>query len=320
MRLGQSRKKKFGLGDTVMDIYENKVLSTDGIHTLYGKVYVPDGQVRAIVQVVHGKSEHIDRYDRFMTALAQNGYVACGHNHIGHKYSSSDEELGFFGYDSGFRHLINDVIAFGDDVSKQFDGAKRYLFGHSMGSFIVRLSVLKNADSLSGLIICGTGGPQAAAPAGLMLCNLITLLKGGKYVSEFMEKLTFSGFCDRFDKNDPNSWLTSDKSETEKFSNDKYCGFPFTVCAMHDLIKLNSLCNKPIWAEAVSKDLPIFIISGDSDPVGDFGRGVTTVYNRLKKAGCNVSLKLYPGARHEILNDFCKDQVTGDILDFLKNN
>ena len=303
-----------------MKVYENKVLSTDGIHTLYGKVYVPDGQIHGIVQIVHGKSEHIDRYERFMAVLAENGYVACGHNHIGHKNSSSDEELGFFGYDSGFRHLINDVIAFGDDVAGQFEGVKRYLFGHSMGSFIVRLSVLKNADKLSGLIICGTGGPQKAAPAGLMLCNLITLLKGGRHVSPLMEKLTFSGFSKRFEKDNPNSWLSTDTQEVKKFSQDRYSGFPFTVCAMHDLIKLNSLCNKPIWSQAISKELPIFIISGKDDPVGDYGRGVLTVYNRLKKAGCNVSVKLYPGARHELLNEFCKDEVISDILNFISKN
>ena len=125
---------------------------------------------------------------------------------------------------------------------------------------------------------------------------------------------------ERFEKDNPDSWLSTDTQEVKKFSQDRYSGFPFTVCAMHDLIKLNSLCNKPIWSQAISKELPIFIISGKDDPVGDYGRGVLTVYNRLKKAGCNVSVKLYPGARHELLNEFCKDEVISDILNFISKN
>lgn len=303
-----------------MKIHEKKIPSADGIHTLYGKVYVPDGEVRGIVQVVHGKSEHIDRYDRFMTSLAENGYVSFGHNHIGHKKSSPDAELGFFGYDNGFRHLINDVNAFGDAVAKDFPDKKRYLFGHSMGSFIVRLAVLQSADKLSGLIICGTGGPQKGAHAGLLMCDMITLFKGGRHVSDFLEKLVFSKYNERFEKDCPDNWLTTDESEVKKFGEDRYSGFQFTVCGMHDLIKLNVVSNKPIWAQAVKKDLPIFIISGSDDPVGDYGRGVETVYNRLKKAECNVRMKLYPGARHELLNEFCRDEVTNDILKFINGN
>lgn len=303
-----------------MNIYEKKLPSADGIHTLYGKVYVPDGEIQGIVQVVHGKSEHIDRYDRFMTALAENGYVAFGHNHIGHKNSSSDSELGFFGYDNGFRHMINDVNAFGDAVSEEFPGKKRYLFGHSMGSFIVRLAVLKSADQLSGLIICGTGGPQKGARAGLLLCDIVTLFKGGRHISPLVEKLVFSKYNERFEQDNPDNWLTTDRDEVKKFSDDRYSGFPFTVCGMHDLIKLNAVSNKPIWAQAVKKDLPILMVSGSDDPVGDYGHGVQTVYERLKKAGCNVKIKLYPGARHEILNEFCRDEVTDDILKFIKEN
>lgn len=303
-----------------MNIYEKKLPSSDGIHTLYGKVYVPDGEIQGIVQVVHGKSEHIDRYERFMTTLAENGYVAFGHNHIGHKNSSSDNELGFFGYDNGFRHMINDVNAFGDAVSEEFPDKKRYLFGHSMGSFIVRLAILKSADRLSGLIICGTGEPQKGARAGLLLCDIVTLFKGGRHISPLVEKLVFSKYNERFEQDNPDNWLTTDRDEVKKFSDDRYSGFPFTVCGMHDLIKLNVVSNKPIWAQAVKKDLPILMISGSDDPVGDYGHGVRTVYERLEKAGSNVKIKLYPGARHEILNEFCRDEVTDDILKFIKEN
>ncbi len=304
-----------------MTVYEKKVPSSDGIHTLYGKVFVPDGQVQGIVQIVHGMVEHIDRYEPLMTALANAGYVAFGHNHIGHKHSSPDDELGFFGYSDGFRYLVNDTNAFGDAVAQDYPDKKRYLFGHSMGSFVVRLAVLKNPEKLSGLIICGTGGPNKLSGMGLVLCNLVTLFKGGKYISKLIYDMAFGKYNERFaSENNKNSWITSDKAELEKYSNDKYCSFKFTTCALYDLIKLQHVSNKPVWSMAVSKTLPMFLISGECDPVGDYGEGVTTVYNRLKKENCNVKMKLYSNARHEILNDFTRAQVIDDILDFIKHN
>lgn len=303
-----------------MKIYEKTLPSTDGRHTLHGVVYEPDGDILGIVQVVHGKSEHIDRYDRFMRALCDAGYLAFGHNHIGHKSSSGDDELGFFGYDGGFRHMVNDVNAFGDAVAEQYPGKKRFLFGHSMGSFVVRLAALQSGDKLSGLIVCGTGGPQKGARAGLILCNIVTLFHGGRYVSPFLEKLVFSKYTSRTGDDNPDSWLSTDKDEVNKFSQDEYCGFMFTACGMHDLIKLNYVSNKPIWSYAISPQLPIFLIAGTDDPVGDYGKGVQKVYDRLAAAGRNVKIKLYNGARHEILNDFCRDEVTDDILEFIGEN
>ena len=300
-----------------MQIIEKKVRSTDNKHTLCGKIYVPDGEIKGLVQIVHGMTEHVDRYEGIMTELAKNGFVAFGHNHLGHKGTSSEEELGFFGYYDGFRHLVNDVIAFGNAVSLDFPDKKRVLFGHSMGSFIVRLSILKDAQKLSGLIISGTAGPNKLSRAGLALCNLVMLLKGGRHVSDLVYKLVFGNFNARFkDENSPSSWVSSNVQNREKNERDKYCRFKFTTCAMHDLIKLQFICNKPIWAEAVSKTLPMYIISGELDPVGDYGNGVTTVYDRLVKAGCNVKMKLYKNARHELLTDISREEVTADIINF----
>lgn len=294
-----------------------KISSSDGVHTLTATVYEPEHGIRGIVQTVHGKSEHIGRYAHFMEQLANEGYVACGYNHIGHAGTSPEDELGFFGYDSGYRHIVNDINKFGLCISEKYPDKKRYVFAHSMGSFAARLAVLNDEARPHGLILCGTGGPRKFSNLGLLLCDAVTLLRGGKHVSQYIEKLVFSEGEKHFEGE--NAWLTSDKSEVDKFNADRYCGFPFTVCAMHDLIKMSKLANKSIWPYAISRELPIFLISGADDPIGDFGHGVQTVFDRLEKAGCNVKMKLYPNARHELLNEFCKDEVTADVLDFIKS-
>ena len=302
-----------------MNILEKRHPSVDGKNTLYGKIYIPDGEIKGTVQIVHGMTEHIDRYEPLMRALADNGYVAFGHNHIGHKNSSPDDELGHFGYSDGFRHLINDTNAFGDAVCADYPDKKRFIFGHSMGSFVVRLAILREPERFSGVIVCGTGGPNKLSGLGLMFCNLVTLIKGGKHVSKTVYGLAFSKYNERFaSENNPRSWITTDSDIRDKYAADRYCNFKFSVCGMHDLIKLQHLCNKPIWAEAVEKTLPIYLVSGDNDPVGDYGEGVKTVYNRLVKAGCDVKMKLYNGARHEILNDFTRNEAITDILAFIE--
>lgn len=303
-----------------MKIIEKTLESTGGLNTLRGFVYEPEGEIRGIVQIVHGKSEHIERYAPLMEALCGAGFAAFGHNHIGHKGSSPDEELGFFGYDHGFRTLINDVNAFGDAVAADYPGKKRFLYGHSMGSFIVRLAVLRQPERFSGLIVCGTGGPNPAAGAGLLACNLVILARGGKYISPILENLAFGKYNDRFDGEGGFRWLSTDGNEVEKYEEDKYCGFPFTACGMHDLVKLNQVCNKKIWYDAVSDALPIFLISGSDDPVGDYGKGVTAVYEGLKAKSRNVRMKLYDGARHEIHNEFCRQEVFADIIGFIEEN
>ena len=303
------------------EIKSIEVQSTDNIHTLKGLIYIPEGEIKGIFHLVHGMCEYIGRYAHIFAALAERGYVCCGYDNLGHGKTARDEnELGFIAHRDGWKYLVRDVKAFEDAVKKIYPDIPLCLMGHSMGSFIARIAAENYGDGIEKFIICGTGGPNPAAPFGLLATDIMRLLNGEKHKSELVNKLAFGAYNKRFEGDSEFEWITTDREVINKYAADKYCNFKFTVSAMHDLVKLNQLANRPAWFKNIRKDLPILLISGSDDPVGAYGKGVTRVYNKLKAAGVkDVTLKLYNGCRHEIHNDSCKNQVINDISEFTLN-
>ena len=296
------------------------VKSCDGVHNLCGVVYLPDGEPKGLFHVVHGMTEHMDRYDRFLRDLANSGYISFGYNHLGHKGTSTDSELGYIASRDGYELLARDVKSFADAVRAEF-GTKDmpyYLMGHSMGSFVVRYAANKYV-SPDKLIVMGTGGPNPAAGVGLALIGFIKWLKGEKHYSKLIDDIAFGSYNKRFggdNPEDPKLWLTNDEEIRKIYYADKYCMFKFSVSAMGDLIRLIKLVNSKSWFMSIPDTLPILLVSGEDDPVGDYGKGVKKVEECLKNNGKNVSCKLYSGARHEILNDFTYHDVCDDIIAF----
>lgn len=291
--------------------------STDGIHTLQGRVYLPAGKPRGYFHVVHGMTEHIARYHKFMQQMAKNGYICFGYDHLGHGQTvQSPSELGYIAKENGWRYLVQDVTAFYKAVRAQYGKLPYILMGHSMGSFIVRNAVYLGLTPTK-LIIMGTGGPQPLAGAGLALIRRKKHRQGEKYISKTIDKMAFGAYNHRFDKADPYSWLTKDEAVRVKYAADPLCTFKFTLSAMEDLVTLSTLANSKAWFQKVAHCCPILLVSGHNDPVGGYGHGVQTVYRRLKKNGANVTLRLYQTGRHEILNDDCYGQVVADITAFL---
>ena len=300
------------------EIKELIVNSSDNIHSLYGKLYIPKGEIKGLFHIVHGMTEHIERYADFMAELAENGYVAFGYDNLGHgRTAREDSELGFISHKNGWIYLVRDVSAFENAVQKLFPDKPLYLFGHSMGSFIVRIAAENKGENIEKLIICGTGGKNPLAPFGLMLSNIIRLFKGEKYISDFLIDMAFGTYNKRFEGISKYDWLTKDRSIIEKYKSDKFCTFKFTVSAMHDLIKLNYMCNKKSWFKNMNKNLPVLLISGKDDPVGDYGKGVLWVHKKIKSAENSADIKLSENCRHEILNDSCKEDVINDVLSFI---
>ena len=302
------------------EIKKIEVLSTDNIHTLKGLIYIPDGEIKGIFHIVHGMCEYIERYSHVFSALAEEGYVLCGYDNLGHGKTARDVgELGFIAHKDGWKYLVNDVKAFEDAIKKLYPDKPLYLMGHSMGSFISRIAAENYGDGIEKFIICGTGGPNRAAPFGLLATDIIRILFGEKHKSNFVNKLAFGAYNKRFEGASDFEWITNDRDIITKYEADKYCNFKFSVSAMHDLVKLNQLSNRPAWFKSIRKDMPVLIISGSDDPVGSYGNGVTKVYERLKAAGVkDVTLKLYKECRHEIHNDNCKDEVIKDIIEFIQ--
>ena len=299
-------------------LIDKKVLSSNGQNHLAGKVYLPAGEIKGYFHVVHGMTEHIARYDSFMRTMAEKGYITFGYDNLGHGNTANDDsELGFIADRNGDDLLAHDVKVFADAIMQDYGDYSYYLMGHSMGSFIVRMAT-KKYTTPDKLIIMGTSGPNPIAGVGLLLCKLIRSIKGPKYISTLVETIAFGSYNDHFkNENDDKSWLTKDVSIRQKYIADKFCTFKFTISAMHDLISLNLDSNTDEWFTSIAKNMPILLVSGEDDPVGDYGKGIRICEEKLKANGANVTVKLYSNNRHEILNDTARDETIKDILEFI---
>lgn len=299
--------------------------STNGENKVYAKIIEPQiEKIKGIVQICHGMCEYFDKYEEFTSFLLKQGYVVCGHDHIGHGESiNSEMEKGFFAEKDGYKYLIRDTKKFTEIVKNQYNDKQLpyFLFGHSMGSFIVRCYAAKYANELSGIILCGTIGPQILIRPGIRLARTMAKAKGNHYRSKKLYNLAldfanikFLPISTRFD------WISSDEQVVQKHIKDKKSNFIFTVSGFEDLFHLVGLCNSPKVIKTTPKELPIFFISGEADPIGENGIGVKRAVKIYKNLGMEkVELKIYPNDRHELVNEKNKEEVYQDVLKFMEN-
>ena len=301
---------------------EHTAKSTDNIHILHGKIFIPIGTPKATVQIIHGMSEHTEIYEEFMGILAENGYVAFIHDQLGHgKTAGSVEKLGFFAEENGDVILVDDAYNFAAELLDSYKGLKHILFGHSMGSFVARICSEKYPEMADGLIMEGTGGSQKGSQFGLAITDFGSKVKGLDYKSELTQKVFFDIYNYEFkeEKNDY-SWITRDKDIIQQHINDEYFNFTFSLKAMNDLVMLSTKCNSDEWFDNYRKDLPTLIISGEKDPVGENGRGVMEIFKNLESRGVgDLSFKLYSECRHELIHELNKEEVFEDILCWIGN-
>lgn len=298
--------------------------SSNGTDTVVGYFYTrPEMQPKALVQLSHGMVEYIRRYRPLADYLSAAGYVVFGNDHLGHGATSGDSGRdGYFAEENGAEYVLQDLHTMTEQARSRFPGLPLFLLGHSMGSFFARWYAERFGNELDGLILSGTAGPNPAAGIGMALASLLTMMKGSMAHSPFMEKLAFGSYCKRIpDAVTGKEWVTGDPDNLAAYVADPKCSFSFTVSAYHELMFILRTVNRKQWAATLPKDLPVWLFCGGEDPVGNYGKGVQTVYQRLQGAGLrDVRLKIYDGCRHEVLNEgpAARAAVQKDILDWLE--
>lgn len=301
---------------------ENYILSSDNSTKLHYVVWTPDNKPIAVLQLIHGMCEHIERYDEFASFLAQNNIAVIGHDILGHgKSVKSKNDFGFFSNKNGNKYNINDIEEIHQLSKKLFPNSSYFMLGHSMGSFLLRqyLHTYPN-NHLNGAIIVGTGHPSTQE---IRLARLLSLTlcktRGKRYKSRLLFNLILGSNNKTFiPEHDINSWLTSDKSKREAYANDLLCGFAFTSGAYRDMFRGIYTLYFSSNLLKMDKSLPILITSGSLDPVGNYGISVEKVYDSFNALAFNdVTLKIWSGLRHEILNELKRDKVYDYIYNWL---
>lgn len=293
-------------------------LSSDGKTKIAYRVYLPEGNPRAILQICHGMTEHMGRYEDFARAMCEKGIIVCGNDHLGHGESGSPDDWGFFAEEKGDEKVVRDVLSLTELMRGKYRTLPYVLLGHSMGSFIARKYAAEYREHIDGLIISGTSGGGSAEKAAKVLAGVLCKLKGKRSHSKLLTDMVNSNNRKRFLSEGELGWLTRDPAVRERYFSDPACRFTFTVGAYRDMFSMLCEVNEDAWFDAIALDLPVFIMSGSDDSVGGFGAGVTSVYERLKEREiCDLTFKLYEGGRHEMLNELNREEVYADMLSFI---
>lgn len=290
----------------------------DGYITKLTYINCPN-KPKASILILHGMAEHHKRYLAFAQYLSEQGFDVYLYDHRGHGTDKKISDLGFFANNKGYQIVVEDVITVSNYIEKNNRSNKLFLFGHSMGSLIAR-NVIQSYDKYNGVILCGTAyPPKLLIRLGLLIAFLIKKIKGSKYISPFLNNLLFGNkkytqLSDRtaFD------WISRSHPVVGAYINDPYCGFICTASFYYDLMKLtaNAANNKLI--RLTRPDLPLFIISGEKDPVGGYGKDIKRLLSVYKKLGfTNVAYKFYPECRHELINELNKEEVYADIIHWI---
>ena len=311
--------------------------SADGESTIHGRAAWPQGmgpaaekgtvdaalpRPRGIVQIVHGMAEHISRYDDFAAFLASHGYLVCGHDQIGHGESQDPSRWGCIPSRGGKEALLADIDRMRELADRQVaEGTPHFILGHSFGSFLARAYIARWGAGLSGVIISGTGYvAPITSSLGNALALLICRLHGDDYRSQLLHGMADGAYAKAIDgAQNGFEWLSHNEENVARYIEDPACGFMFSAGGYATLTDLTHETCRKECAQQAPKSLPLLYVSGAEDPVGSCGTGTTAAYQLARDAGAtDVTLKLYPGMRHEILNENGHEVVYADLLDWLE--
>ena len=284
--------------------------------------WIPEGEVRAVLQIAHGMVEFIDRYDRFASFMASQGFYVVGNDHLGHGKSVTDEsQLGYFAKHNGNFTVLIDMERLRKIAQKKYPDVPYFILGHSMGSFYVRQFIEKFGKGLAGAIVMGTGyQPIATLDLAIGLTAAFQQARGGHFRSSIINNMALGSYNAKFEPGrTKNDWLTKDEAIVDAYEANPLNQFMFTVNGYYNMFRGMRYSVRPKNLEKIPKDLPILVVSGEEDPVGDFGQGPRIVAETYQKIGIqDVTLKLFPGDRHEILNELDKEDVDKYLLQWME--
>ena len=295
--------------------------SSTGRNQIRARMCTPDGTPRAVVQIAHGIAEHINRYEDFMRFLAENGFVAVGNDHLGHGKSIARlEEQGIFAENDGWNYVVEDMNKLRELVTEQFPNLPYVFFGHSMGSFLTRTFLILHPDLYDAAILSGTGHQSPAlVNGGFLAAELMTKLKGPRSSGQALNDMAFGSYCNRIENpRTPFDWLSRDSETVDRYIADPLCGFVCKTSLYRDMMGGLKFLTNQKNINKMNKKPPVYFMSGAEDPVGDYGAGVEKAYKAFCRAGLtDVRIRLYPGGRHEMLNEINRSDVMQDILNWL---
>lgn len=292
--------------------------SSNGISEIGYFIYLPDTTPRAVIQICHGLSEHIERYENegFVSYMTEQGFIVCGNDHIGHGSSVKDEkELGHF---EDYEDLISDLRILKNIVKKRYPSLPYILLGNSSGSYIARSYIVKH-DDVDGVILSGTG--TGNGPMGLykVLSMLTAGLRGDKHKSRFIHRIAFGHLSSPFaSEQDKHSFVSADIGARQRYKHDNKCGFMLSALALRELFDVIRSVNDADWVTSVPLSLPVLLISGEDDPISEKGDGIRQIYDALADHELNeLKMKIYKGCRHDVLNDSAKEEVLSDTAEWI---
>ena len=286
------------------------------------KYYIrrPEGNPRAVIQIVHGMNEYFGRYEELCSYLCAEGFVVCGHDQLGHGASvSCDEDLGFFADGNGDVALVSDVGTLHGIMKKKYRFLPYVLLGHSFGSFVSRAYAATHHGAIDGLVLSGTSGQKMPVGAGKLLCKLVAAFKGWRYRSQLVANIAFSGYNKQFGNKGSTGkeWVTSDPEALRAYVNDKYCNFLFTLRGFFDMFSIIDYIQSDKWYDDMPKGLPVFLMSGELDPVSNNTKGLFELMEKLKDRDmCNIEFVIYKGEHHEPFTGLCKNEAFKDLSDW----
>ncbi|NLK13614.1 MAG: alpha/beta hydrolase [Spirochaetales bacterium] len=297
------------------------MVSSDQTPISYHEWLPKEGSVKALLLILHGMAEHSKRYDEFAKFLTKQGFAVWAPDHRGHGKTAEGKTLGYFAKEDGWQRVADDAFELSEIINGEYPDQPLFLLGHSMGSFLARTLLVQHADVYDGVIIVGTGASKGLlGKVGKLIAKYNAIKYGPEHPDALLDKMSFGSYNKRI--KDPASkfaWLSRDPDQVKRYEDDPLCGFVCTSSFFKDLLTGLEVANDRKLAKQLPGDVPLYIISGSEDPVGDYSKGVRAVCKLYKNAGVeDVTLTLVEGGRHEVLNEIDRAETYKHIVQWMK--